>query len=136
MSRSSSICSEHYLGQRLLLAQLGNSLPFQRAKILVVGPLVLLSQMFEPGGEVEERSIAAVWARKRGVHHVAIAEVGGHVRSARREKLRTHKYRNTEIQIRSLARKLYLYLLVKIGDWDPQRWHSWSGWRLTMCTIT
>ena len=52
MSSSSSICSEHYLGQRLLLAQLGNSLPFERAKILVVGPLVLLSQMFEPGGEV------------------------------------------------------------------------------------
>ena len=108
MSSSSSICSEHYLGQRLLLAQLGNSLPFERAKILVVGPLVLLSQMFEPAGEVEERSIAAVWARERGVHPVAIAEVGGHVRSARREKLRTHKYGNTEVQIRSLARKLYI----------------------------
>ena len=49
MSSSSSV---PYLGQRLLLAQLGNSLPFERAKILVVGPLVLLSQMFEPAGEV------------------------------------------------------------------------------------
>ena len=92
MSSSSSV---PYLGQRLLLAQLGNSLPFERAKILVVGPLVLLPQMFEPAGEVEERSIATVWARERGVHPVAIAEVGGHVRSARREKLRSHKYGNS-----------------------------------------
>ena len=89
---SSSSCSVPYLGQRLLLAQLGNSLPFERSKILVVGPLVLFSQMFEPAGQVEERSIATVWARERGVDHVAIAEVGGHVRSARREKLRSHKY--------------------------------------------
>ena len=106
MSSSSSICSEHYLGQRLLLAQLGNSLPFERSKILVVGPLVHLSQMFEPVGEVKERSIAAVWARERGVHPVAIAEVDGHMRSTKRKKLRSHKYGNTEIQIRSLARKL------------------------------
>ena len=97
MSSSSSICSEHYLGQRLLLAQLGNSLPFERSKILIVGPLVLLSQMFEPAGEVEERPIAAVWARERGVHPVAIAEVAGHVRSARREKLRSHKYGNSSL---------------------------------------
>ena len=92
---SSSSCSVPYLGQRLLLAQLGNSLPFERSKILVVGPLVLLPQMFEPAGEVEERSIAAVWARERGVHPVAIAEVAGHVRSTRRKKLRSHKYGNS-----------------------------------------
>ena len=74
------------LAHRILLtSSLTPSFSLHWAERLVVGPLVMLSQMCQPSGEVGEFLVGTVWTGEFGLDPVGVSEVGNDVGPADEE---------------------------------------------------